>query len=90
MASTGLDAAGAIPLVTGCGRRIEVKCLRLALEERPVSRVTLDVGGHQDGGPGVWASLTATEARELARLLIERADVAEHSPEAGCAEATAV
>ncbi|CAL9631655.1 hypothetical protein [Streptomyces sp. enrichment culture] len=83
MASTGRDvsgAAGATELVTGCGRRIVVKCLRLVPEERTLSRVTLDVGGHRDGGPGVWASLTATEARELARQLLERADVADHAP----------
>lgn len=80
MASTGRDVsgtAGATELVTGCGRRIVVKCLRLVPEERPISRVTLDVGGHRDGGPGIWASLTATEARELARQLLDRADVAE-------------
>ncbi|MFJ5775414.1 hypothetical protein [Streptomyces sp. NPDC093094] len=85
MTSTGRDAAGAAgatPLVTRCGRRIVVKCFRLLPEEQPISRVTLDVGGHRDGGPGVWASLTATEARELARQLIERADVAEHAAQA--------
>jgi hypothetical protein len=93
MASTGRDvsgAAGGSPLVTRCGRRIVVKCLRLVPEERPISRVTLDVGGHGDDGHGTWAALTATEARELARRLLDHADAAEHAPGAGDAAPAAV
>ncbi|MFJ8079071.1 hypothetical protein ACIQ6Y_00385 [Streptomyces sp. NPDC096205] len=94
MAATGRDVsgtAGTTELVTKCGRRIVVKCLKLVPEERPISRVTLDVGGHRDGGPGIWASLTATEARELARQLLDRADIAEHAagPVPGTAPAPA-
>ncbi|MFJ7043392.1 hypothetical protein ACIQVC_08335 [Streptomyces sp. NPDC101112] len=61
------------PLVTSCGRRITVKCLTLTAA-RPITRVTLRVGPDQGDGPGVWAALTAEEARELAhRLLIHAA-----------------
>lgn len=64
-------------VVTICGRRIAVRCLRLAAAERPISRVTLDVGRDQGGEPGVWAALTADEARDLARLLLLQAGLAE-------------
>ncbi|MEF9906392.1 hypothetical protein [Streptomyces sp. P9-A2] len=64
-------------LVTVCGRRIAVRCLRLAPADRPISRVTLDVGQDRGGAPGTWASLTADEARALARLLLLHAGLAE-------------
>ena len=64
------------PLVTSCGRRITVKCLRLAAA-RPITRVTLRVGPDQGDEPGVWASLTAEEARDLAHRLLAQADRAE-------------
>ncbi|MEU3252309.1 hypothetical protein [Streptomyces sp. NPDC006997] len=57
-------------LVTTCGRRISVRRLRLAVAERPISRVTLDVGRYPGGESGVWAALTAAEARDLAGLLL--------------------
>ncbi|MER6529535.1 hypothetical protein [Streptomyces sp. NPDC001508] len=63
--------------MTSCGRRIAVKCLRLASPEKPISRVTLDVGQDRDGEPGTWAALTADEARDLARLLLAHASLAE-------------
>lgn len=63
--------------VTSCGRRIAVKCLRLASPEKPISRVTLDVGQDRGGEPGTWAALTADEARDLARLLLAQASRAE-------------
>ncbi|MER6026580.1 hypothetical protein [Streptomyces sp. NPDC001851] len=66
------------PLVTRCGRRIDVRCLWLGRPERPVGRITLDVGEDQGGEPGVWAALTPDEARDLARLLLQRAGAAEH------------
>ncbi|WP_181808445.1 hypothetical protein [Streptomyces shenzhenensis] len=68
-------------VVTTCGRRIAVRCLRLAAAERPISRVALDVGRDQGGEPGVWAALTADEARDLARLLLLQAGLAEHGTE---------
>ncbi|WP_427164612.1 hypothetical protein ACQF4J_04390 [Streptomyces sp. C1-1] len=81
MATTGPDRLATSEdgfVVTACGRRIAVRCLRLAAAERPISRVTLDVGRDQGGEPGVWASLTADEARDLASLLLVQADLAEH------------
>jgi|AmaraimetaFIIA01_FD_contig_21_8242389_length_360_multi_2_in_0_out_0_1 hypothetical protein len=57
-------------LVTTCGRRIEVRGLRLGC---PVGRIALDVGADRGGEPGTWAALTAEEARSLAHLLLEQA-----------------
>ncbi|MEU8986628.1 hypothetical protein AB0C98_09110 [Streptomyces sp. NPDC048558] len=64
-------------LVTTCGRRIAVRCLKLASTDRPISRVALDVGRDQGGEPGVWAALTPDEARDLARRLLAHAALAE-------------
>jgi len=78
--TTGQDRprpADASQLVTSCGRRIAVKCLHLATPDRPISRVTLDVGQDRGGEPGVWAALTAGEARELAHRLLSYAALAE-------------
>ncbi|MEV0176138.1 hypothetical protein AB0I00_34125 [Streptomyces sp. NPDC050803] len=68
---------GDSPLVTGCGRHIEVRRLRLAASDRPISRLALDVGRDQGGEPGVWAALTPDEARRLAQLLLAQAGAAE-------------
>ncbi|MEU4929092.1 hypothetical protein AB0G54_21635 [Streptomyces yokosukanensis] len=65
--------AAEVPLVTRCGRRIEVRRLRLGPADRPVSRIALNVGEDQGGEPGVWAALTPDEALGLARLLLEQA-----------------
>ncbi|WP_420037290.1 hypothetical protein ACN2WE_38205 [Streptomyces sp. cg28] len=62
-------------VVTTCGRRIAVRRIRLAPAGRPIGRVTLDVGADRGGEPGVWASLTSAEARELARMLLLHADL---------------
>ncbi|MFG2881837.1 hypothetical protein ACGFYV_05845 [Streptomyces sp. NPDC048297] len=59
--------------MTTCGRRIEVRGLRLGSPERPVGRIALDVGEDRGGEPGTWAALTAEEARRLAHLLLEQA-----------------
>ncbi|MFI8301962.1 hypothetical protein ACIF80_00685 [Streptomyces sp. NPDC085927] len=80
MTTTGRDlptATESPSLVTACGRRIAVRCLRLAPADRPISRVTLDVGQERGGEPGTWAALTADEARALARLLLLHAGLAE-------------
>ncbi|MFE9920919.1 hypothetical protein ACFYQA_04875 [Streptomyces sp. NPDC005774] len=80
MTTTGSDLPTATEnpsFVTACGRRIAVRCLRLAPADRPISRVTLDVGQYQGGEPGTWAALTADEARALARLLLRHAGLAE-------------
>lgn len=71
------STAGGTSLVTSCGRRIAVRCLRLSPANPPISRVTLDVGRDQGGEPGVWAALTADEARDLAHLLLLHAGLAE-------------
>ncbi|MGW3940485.1 hypothetical protein [Streptomyces phaeochromogenes] len=78
-----LHLIGEAPLVTGCGRRIEVRFLRLAPSDRPISRVTLEVGPDQSGEHGVWAALTASEARDLARRLLSQAALAESSAPPG-------
>jgi hypothetical protein len=74
--TAGNDRLGT-PLVTTCGRRIGVRCLWLGRPDRPVGRITLDVGEDQGGEPGVWAALTPDEARGLARLLLQQAGTAE-------------
>ncbi|MEU5293501.1 hypothetical protein [Streptomyces umbrinus] len=57
--------------------QIAVRCLRLAPAHQPITPVTVDVSQDQGGEPGVWAALTADEARDLARLLLLHADPAE-------------
>lgn len=54
-----------------------MKCLRLAASDQPISRVTLDVGPDRGGEPGIWASLTADEARDLAHRLVAQASFVE-------------
>lgn len=64
MTASGSDrppASGDAALVTTCGRRIAVRCLQLAPPDRPITRVTLDVGPDQGDEPGAWAALTAAE-----------------------------
>ena len=72
-----LPPSGEAPLVTTCGRQVAVKRLLLAIPERPISRVTLDVGPVVRGEPGLWASLTVAEARDLARRLLAQAALAD-------------
>ncbi|PWI13223.1 hypothetical protein DI272_03075 [Streptomyces sp. Act143] len=86
MATAGHDrpAAGESgSLVTACGRRIAVRGLRLPPAGRPIRRIALDVGRDQGDEPGVWAALTADEARDLARLLLTQAALAERGTEPG-------
>ncbi|MFI8092129.1 hypothetical protein ACIF9R_28035 [Streptomyces sp. NPDC086080] len=68
-------------MVTRCGRRIAVRRLRLASTDRPINRIALDVGRDQGGEPGTWAALTPGEARDLARLLLLQAGLAQHDTE---------
>ncbi len=72
-----LPPSGEAPLVTTCGRHVAVKRLRLSIPERPITRVTLDVGPVVRGEPGLWASLTVAEARDLARRLLAQAALAD-------------
>ncbi|MCT9007679.1 hypothetical protein ACWGKW_16370 [Streptomyces sp. NPDC054766] len=62
-----------------------MKELRLATPDRPIGRVTLDVGPDQGDEHGVWASLTPAEARELARRLLAHAALVEPMGPAGSA-----
>ncbi|WP_236579664.1 hypothetical protein [Streptomyces sp. HM190] len=59
-----------------------MRCLTLAAA-RPITRVTLRVGPDQGEEPGVWASLTTEEARELAHQLLAHADRAESAAGTG-------
>ncbi|WP_372445114.1 hypothetical protein [Streptomyces verrucosisporus] len=84
MAETGRALprpAGETPMVTSCDRRIAVKCLRLPTADRPISRITLDLGPDRDSTPGTWAALTTEEARELARRLLAQAALADADAE---------
>lgn len=84
MATTGRvppPGNGTAQLVTTCGRNIAVRRLRLAPAERHITRIALDVGRDRGGVPGVWAALTADEARDLARLLLLHADLADQDTE---------
>jgi hypothetical protein len=63
-----------------------VKCLTLTAA-RPITRVTLRVGPDQGCEPGVWAALTAEEARELADRLLAQAARAESTAAAGATAA---
>lgn len=81
MTTTGRDPSRTTddpPLVTGCGRRVEVHCLRFVAPGHTIGRVALAVGQDQSGEPGMWAALTPDEARLLARLLLDHADTAQH------------
>ncbi|MEU3521595.1 hypothetical protein ABZ770_41230 [Streptomyces sp. NPDC006654] len=80
MATTRTDRTSAAEdssLVTTCGRTIAVRYLHFAPAERPIRRVTLDIGQDQGGTPGAWAALTADEARDLASLLLRQARLSE-------------
>lgn len=86
MATSGPDrrpAGESDSLVTACGRRISVHGLRLPPAGRPIRRIALDVGRDQGGEPGVWAALTAEEARTLAHLLLAQATLTESGTEDG-------
>ena len=67
---------------TSCGRELTTGWLALGDAGNPVARVFVDLGD----GPGFetshWASLTVTEARQLAASLLAEAAAAEY--ECGC------
>jgi hypothetical protein len=62
---------------TSCGRDLVVSRLRLDGLPHPVHRVVLDIGCQPYDRDEVWVSLTATEARQLARHLVAHADMIE-------------
>ncbi|MEU8929796.1 hypothetical protein AB0D30_07905 [Streptomyces sp. NPDC048409] len=69
-------------LVTGCGRRIEVRSLRLGRPDGSVHRIALDIGEDCGGVPGTWAALSPDEAHALASLLLRQAAVTGHPADA--------
>ncbi|MFD7880556.1 hypothetical protein ACFV5G_41950 [Streptomyces sp. NPDC059766] len=71
--------AGDGPLVTGCGRRIELRHLRIGRPDRPAHRIALAVGEARGGVPGAWAALSLDEARALGRLLLQEAGAEDSS-----------
>jgi len=70
----GADSAGLhVSFRTACGREIRVGHLVLGGGHRPAHRVSLDIGASSDSETGVWAGLTAGEARRLAAALLMQA-----------------
>ncbi|WP_354637290.1 OsmC family protein [Kitasatospora camelliae] len=61
------------PLVTACGRRIDVGQLKVDGPAAWIGRVTLDVGPETGGTSRIWAGLSPAEARELAQRLLDQA-----------------
>ena len=58
---------------TVCGREIRVGHLVPGGGHRPPHRVSLDIGASSDSETGIWAGLTAGEARRLAAALLIQA-----------------
>jgi hypothetical protein len=54
--------------------------LALGAAQRPLQRVSLDIGGPSGAAGGTWAGLTAGEARRLAVALLLQATACEHRP----------
>jgi len=73
--------------LTTCGREVRAGRLVLGGAQRPVQRVSLEIGQRPGGRDGTWAALTVTEARRLAAALLAQAAAAEHDHEPGPAEA---
>ncbi|MFI6848961.1 hypothetical protein OG535_02305 [Kitasatospora sp. NBC_00085] len=77
--SRATDDTGVEPLVTACGRRIEVRRLRLGAAGLRLGRIALAVGPERGGTSRIWAGLSPAEARELARLLLDQAERTENA-----------
>ena len=58
---------------TTCGRDIRVGHLSLGGSHRPAQRVSLVIGASSAAESGIWAGLTAAEARWLAAALLAQA-----------------
>jgi hypothetical protein len=76
--SAAKDAGGNISFRTTCWRVIRVGLLALSYTQRPVRRVSLEIGPSSETEAGTWAGLTAGEARQLAAALLTQAAAAEH------------
>ena len=77
------DAGGAglhVSFHTTCGREIRVGHLVLGGGSHPAQRVSLDIGASSDAGTGIWAGLTAGEARQLAAALLLQAAACDARP----------
>lgn len=72
-----LGEAVAEPLITECGRRIEVGATSIPGPGPQAGRVTLDVGPEVGGFSKAWAGLRPAQARRLAQQLLEEAARAE-------------
>jgi putative redox protein len=70
---------------TICGRDVRVGRLPLGAPDRPVWRVSLDIGHSPDGDHGTWAGLSQAEARRLAAALLEQAAAADRRAPNGSA-----
>jgi putative redox protein len=64
---------------TTCGRQVRIGRLPLGAPDRPVWRISLDVGHAPDGDHGTWAGLTPAEARRLAVALLAQAAAIDRS-----------
>jgi putative redox protein len=62
---------------TSCGREVTVGRLDLGDARHAIRRIFLDLGGCAGCDGTGWASLTATEARQVARALLAEAAAAE-------------
>lgn len=71
------DAGEYISFRTTCRREIRVGLLALGGAQRPVGRISLDIGPSSDTEAGTWAGLTPGEARQLAAALLAQAAAAD-------------
>lgn len=75
---------GRAGFTTTCGRQVQVGRLDLGDAQRPVHRVSLDIGHPPGQDDGSWAALTPAEARRLAANLVSQAAAADGpAPAAG-------
>lgn len=75
--SSAAAAREHVAVRTTCGRDVHVGLLALGGADRPVWRISLDVGRSLGRDDGAWAGLTPAEARRLAAALLGQAAAAE-------------
>jgi len=77
----GADGVGLhVSFRTMCGREILVGHLVLGGGRHPAQRVSLAIGASSGGETGIWAGLTAGEARRLAAALLAQAAACDSRP----------